>query len=99
MEKYPEPYKFIVTIVDMKSQPCRAGHRVGDSWEFEYCTPLGMCGEAFHAIYPLIHAMRLGADLTGYQAQEHRGDPDVTYAWCPDEGWVKFEVRRVRQQQ
>ncbi len=59
-EAFEEPIRFSVTVVEMKSQPCRAGHRVGDHWEFAYCTPHGMCGEAFHAIYPLIHRTTTG---------------------------------------
>ena len=96
MDEWQEPYRFVVRVVESKSKgPCRAGHRVGDEWEFDYCTPLGLCGEAFHCIYPLVHAMRLGANLWA-DVDDGRGhDPDVAFAYCPDDAWLKFEVRRT----
>jgi len=92
--EFKEDLGFVVTVTEAKSG-CRAGHQVGDRFEFEYGTPLGLCGEAFCAMYPLIHAMRLGADLVTYGGAK---DPDSTTFTCPDHAWVIFEVRRVRKE-
>lgn len=45
-------------------------------------------------MYPVIHALRLGADLSSGEAK----DPDTTTFTCPDQAWVTFEVRRVRKE-
>jgi len=91
--EFKEDWGFVVTVKGAKPG-CRAGHKVGDRFEFEYGTPLGLCGEAFCAMYPLIHALRLGADLVTYGEAK---DPDTTTFTCPDHAWVTFEVRRVRR--
>jgi len=91
--EFKEDWGFLVTVTEAKPG-CRAGHKVGDRFEFEYGTPLGLCGEAFCAMYPLIHALRLGADLSSGGAK----DPDTATFTCPDHAWVTFEVRRVRRE-
>jgi uncharacterized repeat protein (TIGR04076 family) len=91
--EFREDWGFVVTVAEAKPG-CRAGHEVGDRFEFEYGTPLGLCGEAFCAMYPLIHAMRLGADLSSSEAK----DPNTATFTCPDHAWVTFEVRRVRRE-
>jgi uncharacterized repeat protein (TIGR04076 family) len=90
-ERFKEDWKFIVTVTGAK-EGCRAGHKVGDTFQFEYGTPLGLCGEAFHGMYPVIHAMRLGADLAQYSGAK---DHNVSQFTCPDEAWITFEIRRV----
>ena len=55
--EFKEDWGFVVTVTEAKSG-CRAGHKVGDGFEFQYGTPLELCGEAFCAMYPLIHALR-----------------------------------------
>jgi len=46
-------------------------------------------------MYPLIHAMRLGADLVTYSEAK---EPDTATFTCPDHAWVTFEVRRLRRE-
>jgi uncharacterized repeat protein (TIGR04076 family) len=87
-----EDWRFEVTVIAAK-EDCRAGHKVGDRWTFEYGTPEGLCGEAFYTMYPLVHAMRLGADVRNRED----ADPDVSTCYCPDAAWITFEVRRVWQ--
>ena len=44
-------------------------------------------------MYPLVHAMRLGADVRNREDD----DPDVTTCCCPDYAWITFEVQRIWQ--
>ncbi len=86
---FHEPVRFVVTVDAAKGE-CRAGHRVGDRWEFAWCTPPGMCGAAYHAIYPVVHGLMLTSGrYEGPAAEETR----VT---CPDEGWITFLIQRLR---
>ena len=87
-----EDWRFEVTVTAAKGN-CRAGHKVGDCWTFEYGTPEGLCGEAFYTMYPLVHTMRMGADIHNRQD----ADPDVATCYCPDNAWITFEVRRIWQ--
>ena len=89
---FEEDWRFEVTVTAAKGD-CRAGHKVGDCWTFEYGTPEGLCGEAFYTMYPLVHTMRMGADIHNRQD----ADPDVATCYCPDNAWITFEVRRIWQ--
>ncbi|UCC64810.1 MAG: TIGR04076 family protein [Anaerolineae bacterium] len=89
---FEEDWRFEVTVTAAKGE-CRAGHQVGDRWTFEYGMPQGLCGEAFYTMYPLIHAMRLGADVRNREDD----DPDVTACCCPDYAWITFQVQRIWQ--
>ncbi len=81
--------RFIVSVASVAAGGCRAGHRVGDHFEFGCCTPDGLCAEAFHGMYPILHAMRLEAD------QPHEAYlTSVTFP-CPNAGTVSFEIRRL----
>ena len=86
---YHEPVRFVVTVHQTKGG-CDAGHEVGDRWEFGRCTPAGMCGEAYHAMYPVLHGLMLtGGRYEGPAADE-------TFVSCPDGGWVTFRIERHR---
>ncbi len=76
---FHEPVRFIV-IVHAARGECRAGHTPGDRWEFDWCTPPGLCGSAYHTMYPVLHGLMLsGGSYQGPAAQE-------TLVSCPDEG-------------
>jgi uncharacterized repeat protein (TIGR04076 family) len=87
---FHEPVRFIVTVHQAQGTGCRAGHRVGDRWEFDWCTPPGMCSAAYHAMYPVLHGLMLTSGrYEGPAAQE-------TLVSCPDKGWLTFRIERRR---
>jgi uncharacterized repeat protein (TIGR04076 family) len=86
---FHEPVRFIVTVHAAKGD-CRAGHKVGDGWEFDWCTPAGMCGSAYHTMYPVVHGLMLTSGRYEGPAAEE------TLVSCPDEGWITFRVERHR---
>jgi uncharacterized repeat protein (TIGR04076 family) len=84
-----EPVHFVVTVHATKGE-CRAEHKVGDRWVFDWCTPAGLCGSAYHTMYPVLHGLLLtGGRYDGPAAKE-------TLVSCPDNGWVTFRVERRR---
>lgn len=86
---FHEPVYFVVTVHEAKGE-CRAGHKVGDRWEFDWCTPVGMCGSAYHTIYPVIHGLLLTSGCYEGPAAEK------TLVSCPDAGWIIFRIERFR---
>jgi uncharacterized repeat protein (TIGR04076 family) len=86
---FHEPVNFTVTVQEAKGE-CRAGHRPGDKWEFSWCTPVGMCGSAYHAMYPVLHGLMLTSGrYDGPAAKE-------TLVACPDHGWLILHIERHR---
>lgn len=86
---FHEPVYFEVEIKDAKGE-CRAGHKVGDSWTFDWCTPTGMCGSAYHTMYPVLHGLLLTSGRYEGPAAEE------TTVSCPDDGWITFRIQRHR---
>lgn len=86
---FHEPVRFVVTVHAAKGE-CRAGHKVGDRWEFDWCTPAGMCGSAYHTMYPVLHGLMLTSGRYEGPAAEQ------TLVACPDNGWLTFRVERHR---
>lgn len=64
-------------------------HKVGDTFTFAGLTPKGMCTFAFSAIYPLVFAQQCGGKMFW------EDDPNVTYASCPDDTGLVFEIKSV----
>ena len=86
---FHEPVRFLVTVHQAKGE-CRAGHKPGDRWEFDWCTPAGLCGSAYHTMYPVLHGLMLTSGrYQGPAAKE-------TLVSCPDEGWITFRIERRR---
>lgn len=86
---FHEPVRFVVTVNAAKGS-CRAGHEVGDQWEFAWCTPAGLCGSAYHTMYPVLHGLMLTSGRYEGPAAEE------TLVSCPDEGWMTFRIERHR---
>jgi uncharacterized repeat protein (TIGR04076 family) len=86
---FHEPVYFTVTVHAAKGE-CRAGHKAGDWWEFDWCTPAGMCGSAYHAMYPVLHGLMLTSGCYEGPAAEE------TLVSCPDNGWLTFRIERHR---
>jgi uncharacterized repeat protein (TIGR04076 family) len=61
LDLWHEPVKFKVEIV--KDGNCRANHKKGQVFEFDWCTPEGMCGESFVGMYPVLHSLRVFGDM------------------------------------
>jgi uncharacterized repeat protein (TIGR04076 family) len=86
---FHEPVRFEVTVHQAKGE-CRAGHQVGDRWAFDWCTPAGICGSAYHALYPVLHGLMLTSGrYEGPAARE-------SLVSCPDAGWITFRIVRQR---
>ncbi len=60
--QWRETTLFEVEITEVKSA-CRANHKKGEKFEFDWNTPEGMCGEAFSGMYPLLFSLRVGGDM------------------------------------
>jgi uncharacterized repeat protein (TIGR04076 family) len=86
---FHEPARFTVTVHAAKGA-CRAGHEVGDRWEFDWCTPDGLCGSAYHAMYPVLHGLMMTSGRYDGPAAEG------TRVSCPDNGWLTFRIERHR---
>jgi uncharacterized repeat protein (TIGR04076 family) len=86
---FHEPVYFVVTVQEAKGD-CRSGHRIGDRWEFAWCTPGGLCGSAYHAMYPVLHGLMLTSGRYEGPAA------DETLVACPDGGWITFRIERHR---
>jgi uncharacterized repeat protein (TIGR04076 family) len=86
---FHEPVRFLVTVHQARGE-CRAGHKQGDLWEFDWCTPAGLCGSAYHIMYPVLHALMLTSGRYQGPAAEE------TLVSCPDEGWITFRIERRR---
>jgi uncharacterized repeat protein (TIGR04076 family) len=85
---FHEPVWFEVTVQAVKDEHCRAGHRLGDRWGFSWCTPAGLCGAAYHAMYPVLHGLMLTSGRYEGPAAEE------TLVSCPDECWITFRIVR-----
>ncbi|MBD3192599.1 MAG: TIGR04076 family protein [Candidatus Heimdallarchaeota archaeon] len=86
-----EDYGFLITVVEEGN--CRAFHKKGQKFEInDYTTPKGLCFETAHAIYPLLFAMRLDADVTKLGAEES----NIRFFNCPARE-IKFKIERFRQ--
>lgn len=84
---FHEPIFFTVTVIAAKGN-CRADHQVGDRWEFSWCTPVGLCGSAYHSMYPVLHGLMMA------NTHNDRHSAAETQISCPDEGWLTFEIER-----
>jgi uncharacterized repeat protein (TIGR04076 family) len=87
-------YKVRVTVI--KAHPdCGAEHKVGDTFEISHVKKEGikgfLCPTAFNQLYPVIFAMRYGAEFPWQK------DPDSWVVGCGDvETPVVFEIKRLR---
>lgn len=61
MDLWHEPVSFKVEIV--KDGNCRADHKKGQVFKFDWNTPEGMCGESFVGMYPVLHSLRVFGDM------------------------------------
>ena len=82
-------YKVVARVASQKGT-CAAGHRVGDEFSIEDCTPAGMCSWAFYTIFPFATVLQFGG------AFPWEDSPGKAVVACPDsENPVVFELRRA----
>jgi len=84
-----EQYEVVARVVSQKGT-CAVGHRIGDEFAIEDCTPAGMCSWAFYAVFPVATTLQFGG------AFPWEKDPARCVVACPDsENPVVFELRRT----
>ncbi len=88
--KGPNPKKMEIEV-EYSDNTCFYGYKKGDKWQVTGLkTPDGMCGAAYHLLFPVLFEMNFGAKF------DFEKDPNVkTGITCPDGGKVKFKVRRL----
>jgi len=87
--------KFRITVKAVREDGglCYAGHKAGDSFECGYLTPQGLCGWAYHSIYPFLHAFR---HTKVYENDDYRIVKNNTLeVTCSDNGWVTFHIEKL----
>jgi uncharacterized repeat protein (TIGR04076 family) len=78
-------------IVEQKGY-CAAGHRVGDEIDLNGIRCPDLCGGFYHSIYPIVMAMKYGAELPWLE------DKDRISLVCPDYvNPVKLEIVRTEE--
>jgi uncharacterized repeat protein (TIGR04076 family) len=88
--KGPNPKRMLIEV-EYSDNTCTYGYKVGDKWEVTGLqTPNGMCGAAYHLLFPVLFEMNFGATFS------FEKDPNCkTGITCPDGGKVKFKVTRL----
>jgi uncharacterized repeat protein (TIGR04076 family) len=69
---------------------CRAGHKVGETYKVSPLDAGGLCGAAYHAIFPMLLALDMDAKLPW--------DPtgNTIHSACPDlRNQLTVEVTRI----
>jgi uncharacterized repeat protein (TIGR04076 family) len=82
---WSEPAQFKVTVI--KKGNCRANHKTGETFEFSWNTPEGLCGESFVGMYPVLHSLRVMGDMREL-GSPHR---NVRIYNCPSRV-IKFQI-------
>ncbi|BBB90953.1 MAG TPA: TIGR04076 family protein [Methylomusa anaerophila] len=82
--------KEILVKVTSTRGTCQVGHKEGDVFKVSTADPGGLCGAAYHTVFPIIA-------LLTWDGKIPRDDPDRINTCCPDvENLVTFEI--VRQE-
>jgi len=80
--------KEILVRVTSTTGTCKVGHKAGDVFKVTTADPGGLCGAAYHTIFPII------ATLT-WDGKIPLDDPNKIDTCCPDvKNLVSFEVIR-----
>lgn len=78
--------EFIVTVETVQGE-CKVGHQPGERFQFGPCTPNGLCGDAYHAMYSILETLRQKDAQAGEE-----GTTEPAYVTCPEDGIVTFKV-------
>lgn len=85
-DHWHEPVAFTVSVV--KEGSCRASHKKGQVFHFDWCTPEGMCGESFVGMYPVLHSLRVFGDMRELGSSQRH----VRVYNCPGRV-IQFEIK------
>lgn len=81
-------YEVTIKLIGNKN-PCHAGHKIGEEWDFDFRPPQGLCGFAYNSLFPFAVALKTGGTFPW------QSNPDVVTISCPDgEVGNLFEIRR-----
>ena len=80
-----EVVSFKITII--ADGNCRANHKVGETFEFSWRSPEGICTESLVGMYPVLHSMRVFGDMRELGSPER----NVRVYTCPSRE-VKFRI-------
>ena len=58
---WQEPVQFRLTVLNDGN--CRAGHKKGETFEFFWNTPEGICSESLVGMYPILQSLRVMGDM------------------------------------
>jgi uncharacterized repeat protein (TIGR04076 family) len=85
---WQEPVQYKISVI--KEGACRADHHVGDTFEFAWKTPAGLCPESFVGMYPLLQSLRVLGDM------RELGSPQRTSRVynCPSRV-IQFQVEAI----
>jgi len=88
---YYEDWLFKIKVLrvgkENKSEECRLGLELGDTFDCAYGTPAGFCPTSFIKIFPALEVVRCGGDLRNLGGS---GPQEMTFL-CPD-GAVLFRL-------
>nr|WP_092069519.1 TIGR04076 family protein [Dendrosporobacter quercicolus]NSL47502.1 DenG [Dendrosporobacter quercicolus DSM 1736]SDL92100.1 TIGR04076 family protein [Dendrosporobacter quercicolus] len=80
--------KEIVVKVTSNTGTCKAGHKTGDIFKVTPADSGGLCGAAYHTIFPIVAALAWDGVLP-------LDNPDKIETCCPDvKNLVSFEIIR-----
>ncbi|HLP49228.1 MAG TPA: TIGR04076 family protein [Candidatus Kapabacteria bacterium] len=69
---------------------CRAGHKIGDIFKVSPLNAGGLCGAAYHAIFPMLMML----DMDGKLPWDPTGN--VAHSACPDlKNLLSMEIHRI----
>ncbi|MFX0078072.1 MAG: TIGR04076 family protein [Candidatus Hermodarchaeota archaeon] len=83
-----EPVQYRVTVIEEGN--CRAAHKKGETFEFDWKTPEGFCPESFVGMYPILHSLRVMGDMREL-GSTHR---NVRIYNCPSRV-IKFQIEAI----
>ena len=85
-DNWEEPVSFSITVADDGN--CRAGHKMGQKYEFSWRSPEGLCTESLVGMYPVLHSMRVFGDMRELGSSER----NVRMYNCPSRE-IKFRIK------
>ncbi|MDO8055355.1 MAG: hypothetical protein Q6361_00700 [Candidatus Hermodarchaeota archaeon] len=80
-ELWKEPVEYKVSVV--KDGYCRANHKKGETFEFNWNTPEGLCGESYVGMYPLLHSLRVRGDMREIGGPDRSPARNIRVYICP----------------
>ena len=84
--------KIIAKVISQKGT-CYCGHKVGDEFVIDECTPSGMCAWAYYTIFPFAQTLKFGGTFPW------EGNSTAATVACPDgQNPLIFELKACREE-